>query len=209
MVLSLTLRGGDSSPRRVSRISLSWQILDSMSRYLPIEWQTRLAKSMPWAIDDLIKLRPCTGDDAPILVQLYADPDVRRLIGRPLAPTIDETRNVIDTRRDVMSSYYIVERLDAAAAVGCAAFLRNDFINDVDILIALLPQHRRKNYGSQILERMRKAWIDELKNDHCTVTVQPNNDAARKVLAKCGFRQSGEYTNKCAVTSLIYRYPQS
>jgi RimJ/RimL family protein N-acetyltransferase len=160
---------------------------------------------MPWTTDDL-RLRLCIGADASILVQLNADPDVQRIVGK-LFPSIDEARHAISMRPDVLSSFYIVERLADDAAVGCAAFIKNERICDIDILIALFPQFRRKNYGLQVLNRMRKAWINNLNNDHCTATVLPNNDAARAVLSKCGFRQASEYINKSGEKSLIYRYP--
>lgn len=107
-----------------------------------------------------------------------------------------------------MDSLYIVEALTTEEPVGYAGILDNDDIgkNEIDFLIAFLPEHQHKGYGGEVLDTLRERWLNEVGRNHCTASVWPENEFAVKLLHQRGFRRIGEYKDKFFHVRHVYRY---
>jgi RimJ/RimL family protein N-acetyltransferase len=171
----------------------------------PIE--KAVISTLPW-VGSRVRLQSLTVDDAELLVRLESDQQVMHHLGGITENTAEFVTSSIANGRGLTPSMMRIERVTDGAALGYGAVFENDRVGagESDILIALLPEHQKKDYGPEVLELIRDAWLTALNRSHCTATVSPKNIASIKVLLRCGFTKRGHCRNKAGDTQDIYRY---
>lgn len=159
---------------------------------------------MPWA-GRRVRLRFVTPDDAWLHVRLSTEPDVRRFLGPSINQTEADARAALSRITPQKDSLYVIELISDGTVLGYCGFTQNHYIPQTDMLIALLPEHQRSGYGSEVLEMLQSAWLGPLGNEECFATVWPENAGAIALLKSRGFTRVGEYVDAFQQTHHVYR----
>lgn len=96
---------------------------------------------------DRLTLRFASIEDAEFILKLLNDPDWLKFIGDRGVKTIEQARNYISQSfvrmyEDLGFGLYLVETKDRTA-VGICGLIKRDYLQDIEIGFAFLPQYRR------------------------------------------------------------------
>jgi len=145
---------------------------------------------------DRLVLRRQTADDAPFILRLLNDPDFLRFIGDRGVRTLAEAEAYIDN--GAVASYeahgfglYLVEARATGEPIGVCGFVKRDFLDDVDLGFAFLPEHRRRGYAREAAEATIAYGRAELGLGRIVAVVAPENIASAGLLDGLGFRACG------------------
>ncbi|HSM07919.1 MAG TPA: GNAT family N-acetyltransferase [Gemmatimonadota bacterium] len=141
-------------------------------------------------------LRRQNASDAPFILRLLNDADFLRFIGDRGVRTLEDAESYI--RDGAVASYaangfglYLVESKDGGEEVGVCGLLSRDFLEDVDLGFAFLPEHRRRGYAREAAEATIVFACEELGLERLTAIVSPGNTASIRLLEGLGFRSRG------------------
>ena len=136
-------------------------------------------------------IREFRRDDAAFIVALLNDPDFLRYIGDRGVRTIDDARVYLEN--GPINSYaingfgaYCVE-VDGRA-VGLCGLLKRDWLDDVDLGFAFLPEVRGLGYASEAARAVLAFAKDQLRLVRVVAIVNPENERSADLLRKLGFR---------------------
>jgi RimJ/RimL family protein N-acetyltransferase len=141
-----------------------------------------------------LRLRRMTLDDAPFMLVLLNDPGWHRFIGDRGVRTLEQARAYIDSGPLAMHARYgfgfdIVELKDSACPIGVCGLAQRDFLDDVDIGYAFLPEYGGHGYALEaaraVLAQARALGLARL-----LATVRPDNSASIRLLEKLGMRST-------------------
>jgi RimJ/RimL family protein N-acetyltransferase len=139
-----------------------------------------------------LRLRHMTLDDAAFMLGLLNDPAWHRFIGDRGIRTLDGARDYILAGPVAMVAqfgfgFYVVERRDDGCPLGVCGLAQRDFLDDVDIGYAFLPQYGGQGYALEaaqgVLAHARALGLKRL-----VATVVPENAASIRLLEKLGLR---------------------
>lgn len=143
-----------------------------------------------------LSLRRQTAGDAPFILRLLNDGDFLRYIGDRGVRTVEDAEAYI--RDGAVASYevhgfglYLVELRDGREAIGVCGLLRRDFLEDVDLGFALLPEHRRRGYAREAAEATIMFAHEQLGIERLVAIVSPENTASIRLLEGLDFRSRG------------------
>lgn len=139
-----------------------------------------------------LSLRELSVDDAAFVLRLLNEPSFIRYIGdRGVRSVTDACKYILD---GPVSSYerhgfglFLIELKNAGVPIGICGLLKREFLDDVDIGFALLPEFRSQGYAfeaaSAVIERARADGFKKI----LAITSQ-DNEASIGLLFKLGFR---------------------
>lgn len=138
-----------------------------------------------------LSLRELSVEDAEFIVRLLNEPSFVRNIGDRGVRTADDARTYI--RQGPIDSYerhgfglYLVELKGRRVPIGICGLLKREFLDDVDIGFALLPEFWSQGYAfeaaSAVIARARDAGFTRV----LAITSQ-ENDPSIRLLRKLGF----------------------
>lgn len=139
-----------------------------------------------------LRLRHMTLDDAAFMLGLLNDPAWHRFIGDRGIRTVDGAREHILNGTMAMVArlgfgFYVVERKADGRPLGVCGLAKRDFLDDVDIGYAFLPEYGGQGYAYEaaqgVLAHARALGLKRL-----VATVVPENDASIRLLEKLGLR---------------------
>jgi RimJ/RimL family protein N-acetyltransferase len=139
-----------------------------------------------------LRLRHLTLDDAEFMLGLLNDPAWHRYIGDRGIRTVEGAREHILKGPMAMVArlgfgFYLVERKEDGRPLGLCGLAKRDFLDDVDIGYAFLPEYGGQGYAFEaatgVLEHARALGLKRL-----VATVVPENDASIRLLEKLGLR---------------------
>jgi RimJ/RimL family protein N-acetyltransferase len=139
-----------------------------------------------------LRLRHMTLDDAEFMLGLLNDPGWHRFIGDRGIRTVEGAREHILKGPMAMVArlgfgFYLVERKTDGQPLGLCGLAKRDFLEDVDIGYAFLPEYGGQGYALEaatgVLEHARALGLTRL-----VATVVPENDASIRLLEKLGLR---------------------
>jgi RimJ/RimL family protein N-acetyltransferase len=143
-----------------------------------------------------LSLRRQTAGDAPVILRLLNDADFLRHIGDRGVRTVEDAEAYI--RDGAVASYeangfglYLVESKDGGEEVGVCGLLRRDFLEDVDLGFAFLPEHRRRGYAREAAEATIVFAREQLGIERLAAIVSPENTASIRLLEGLGFCSRG------------------
>ncbi len=161
-----------------------------------------------------LSLRRQTVDDAPFILRLLNDADFLRHIGDRGVRSVEDAEAYI--RDGAVASYeahgfglYVVESNDGGEEVGVCGLLRRDFLEDVDLGFAFLPEHRRRGYAREAAGATIAYARDELGLDRLAAIVSPENTASIRLLEGLGFRSQGPIEHPDAEDVHLYTHEWS
>jgi RimJ/RimL family protein N-acetyltransferase len=139
-----------------------------------------------------LRLRHMTTDDAEFMLRMWNDPAWHRYIGDRGIRTIDAAREHILNGPVAMVArhgfgFHVVERKEDGRPIGVCGLAKRDFLDDVDIGYAFLPEYGGKGYAFEaaqgVLVQARELGLKRL-----VATVVPENAASIRLLEKLGLR---------------------
>jgi RimJ/RimL family protein N-acetyltransferase len=144
-------------------------------------------------VTERLRLRHATTADRDFVLVLVNDPDFIRNIGdRGVRTLADAERYLHD---GPIASYekfgfgmYVVELKDSRTAIGFCGFVQRDWLPDVDIGFAFLPQYRSQGYALESARAVRAYGRDVLGLTRIVAIVSPANADSIRLLEKIGLR---------------------
>jgi RimJ/RimL family protein N-acetyltransferase len=142
---------------------------------------------------DRLALRRLTTDDAELILELLNQPSYLRYIGDKGVRTLDDARNYI--LKGPMDSYerfgfglYLTLLKESAVPIGLCGLLKRDFLEDVEVGYALLPQFWSKGYAFEAAAAVMAYGKDVLKIERIVAITAPDNEGSIRVLEKLGLK---------------------
>lgn len=140
-----------------------------------------------------LRLRHMAADDAAFMLGLLNDAAWIRFIGDRGIRTEEEARGYIlagpaDMVRRLGFGFYVVELSETGCPVGVCGLAKRDFLDDVDIGYAFLPQHRGQGYALEAARGVLAHAKHDIGLRRIVATVRPDNAASIKLLEKLGLR---------------------
>jgi len=140
-----------------------------------------------------LRLRYLTSDDAAFIVALLNEPDFIRYIGDREVRTPEDARRYIQS--GAVSGYakfgfglYLVELREDATPIGVCGLLKRDYLEDVDIGIAMSEISRGQGYGFEAATAVLHHGREVLKLGRIVAITSPDNHDSIKLLGRLGFR---------------------
>ncbi|GAB3404087.1 GNAT family N-acetyltransferase [Massilia agilis] len=141
-----------------------------------------------------LRLRTITLDEADVAfhLALLNDPAFIEHIGDRGVRTMEESRHYITDGPVAMHerhghSMYMVELKDSGTRIGMCGLIKRDFLEDVDIGYAFMPEYRGRGYALEAaratVEHARALGIRRLAG-----ITSPTNTASIELLQKLGLR---------------------
>jgi RimJ/RimL family protein N-acetyltransferase len=140
-----------------------------------------------------LRLRHMFEADAAFMLGLLNDPAWIRFIGDRGVRTEDQARDYIragpvDMVRRLGFGFYVVELNESGCPVGVCGLAKRDFLDDVDIGYAFLPQHWGQGYAFEAARGVLAHAKHDIGLKRIVATVRSENAASIKLLEKLGLR---------------------
>jgi len=143
-----------------------------------------------------LTLRHATTADDRFIFELVNDPAFIRNIGdRGVRTLADAERYVLD---GPIASYekfgfgmYVVEVRESGTPIGLCGFVKRDWLPDVDIGFAFLPQYRSQGYARESASAVRRYGHEVLGLTRIVAIVSPENADSIRLLERIGLRFEG------------------
>jgi [ribosomal protein S5]-alanine N-acetyltransferase len=140
-----------------------------------------------------LRVRPFSTADAEFILRLLNEPSFIANIGNKGIRTIeDATSYLVD---GPMASYqrfgfglWRVALKDSSVPIGMCGLLKRDFLEDVDIGYAFLPEHCSLGYALEVSSAVMRYAREQLGLDKVVAIVNDDNTRSIRLLEKLGFR---------------------
>jgi len=140
-----------------------------------------------------LNLRWMSADDAAFMRGLLNEPSWLRFIGDRGVRTLDDARNYILT--GPVASYarlgfglYVVELKESGDPIGICGLVKRDFLDDVDIGFAFLPQYWRQGYAYEAASAVMGYGTETLGLKRIVAITAADNHSSARLLEKLGLR---------------------
>lgn len=138
-------------------------------------------------------IRRMSLDDAPFMLALLNEPTWLRFVGDRGVKTIEDAqRYILDGPIDMYArlgfGFCIVELKETGAAIGICGLSKRDYLDDVDIGYALLPQYCGNGYAYESASAVLAYAKNELGLRRIVATTRAENLGSARVLEKLGLR---------------------
>lgn len=143
-----------------------------------------------------LQLRRFTLEDAPFIFALVNSPGWLRYIGDRGVRTEADARGYLD--RSALASYarhgfglYHVAQKSDGASVGLCGLIKRDYLEDVDVGFAFLPEFNGRGYAMESSTRVLEHARRDFGCPRIAGIVQADNAASIRVLEKLGLNLVG------------------
>lgn len=145
---------------------------------------------------DRLILRKQTPEDAAFILTLLNEPSWLQFIGDRGVRTLEDARAYI--LNGAIASYekhgfgfYLTERKEDGALLGMCGLVKRDFMEDVDIGFAFLPQYWGQGYAYESASAVMTFARETLNLTRIVAITAQDNHASAKLLEKLGLRFEG------------------
>ncbi|MEM0955212.1 MAG: GNAT family N-acetyltransferase [Pseudomonadota bacterium] len=153
--------------------------------------------SVPLFTTPRLVVRQLVPDDAAFYMELLNDADFKRHIADRGVHTLDLAREHLEAR--VFASYdahgfgmWCVARQEDGLPIGIAGLVKRDFLDDVDLGYAFLPEGRGAGYATEAALGVMRYATEKYELARLAAIVSLDNDASIQVLQRLGFHRLGE-----------------
>ena len=143
-----------------------------------------------------LSIREMTEADAGFYLAMLSDPDFKTHIADRGVRTEDQA--VAHMHDRVFASYdahgfgmWLVSRSSDSAPIGMAGLVKRDFLENVDLGYAFLPEGRGAGYATEAAAGVIDYALREFGIDRLSAIVSPANSASMRVLERLGFDHVG------------------
>jgi RimJ/RimL family protein N-acetyltransferase len=143
-------------------------------------------------------LREATKEDAQFLYDLVNSPDWLKYIGDRGVHNLDDARKyainrvLLHCRKDGFG-FHVMERKSDGSSLGMCGLVKREFLEDIDIGYALLPEFYGKGYAYEAAHAMMLFAEQHLKLPRIAAITTTNNLPSIRVLEKLGFRHEKNF----------------
>jgi RimJ/RimL family protein N-acetyltransferase len=137
-----------------------------------------------------LTIRHFAADDAAFIVALLNDADFLRYIGDRGVRTLEDAAVYLEN--GPIKSYaengfgaYCVEL--AGTPIGLCGLLKRDWLSDVDLGFAFLPEYRRAGYAGEAARAVVELARDTVRLERIVAIVNTENSRSAALLEKLGF----------------------
>jgi RimJ/RimL family protein N-acetyltransferase len=155
--------------------------------------QTNQQQQRPMKILETERLiiRHLTLDDAPFMLDLLNQPSWLRFIGDRGVRTVADAQNYIQNGpMDMVArlgfGFYLVQLHASDCAIGICGLAKRDYLQDVDIGFALLPEYWNQGYAHEAAKAVLNYAHHTLGLQRVVATTRPDNHASAQLLEKLG-----------------------
>ncbi|MBI1223862.1 MAG: GNAT family N-acetyltransferase [Bacteroidetes bacterium] len=140
-----------------------------------------------------LKLREITPDDAQFYYNLLNSPGWLENIGDRKVYNLDDARKYIIHRlfsayRNFGFGFWVMERKTDGVPVGVAGLVKRDFLDDVDMGYALLPEFYGKGYAVEAADAVLNFAKQKLALPRLAAILIESNKPSQRVVEKIGLR---------------------
>ena len=143
-----------------------------------------------------LRFREMTEDDGGFYLAMLSDRDFKTHIGdRGL---VTEEQAITNMQERVFSSYdvhgfgmWLVSRKQDGEAIGMAGLVKRDFLKNVDLGYAFLPDGRGAGYATEAAAAVVDYARSRFGIKRLAAIVSPENGASIRVLERLGFKRAG------------------
>jgi len=139
---------------------------------------------------------------------LYGDPAVMQYIRAPL--TLDETRHILSVHlegyreKPYLGRFAVIEK-HSDAFIGTFLLKESETITGIEIGYAFLERCWGKGYATELVERGVIFAFEKHSIKELYAITESYNEASRKVLRKCGFKQLDNIFELGSEVNLFFR----
>lgn len=138
-------------------------------------------------------LRWMSTDDAEFMLGLLNEPSWLRFIGDRGVRTIEDARNYIlkgpvEMYARLGFGLYLVELKEGSIPIGICGLVKRDFLDDVDIGFALLPNYWRQGYAYEAAAAVLAYGIEVVGLKRIVAITSSDNHSSARLLEKLGLR---------------------
>ena len=131
--------------------------------------------------------------DSAFMLELLNDQSWLRFIGDRGVKTIEDAQNYIlngpvEMYARLGFGFYILEMKESGCLIGICGLAKREYLDEVDIGFALLPQHLGKNYAFEAANAVLDYAKNGLHLKRILATTRLDNDSSVKLLEKLGLR---------------------
>ena len=136
-----------------------------------------------------------TREDGELMLAILNDPDFIRNVADRGVRTVEQAQDYLE--QGTIASYtqhgfgmYKVALKDGSA-IGLCGLVKRDFLEDVDIGYAYLPEYRGQGYALEAAQAVMDFAREELDLRRIVAIVSPENDRSVALLEKLGMASEG------------------
>jgi RimJ/RimL family protein N-acetyltransferase len=138
-------------------------------------------------------LRRMSVDDAEFELRLLNEPSFLRFIGDRGVRTLEDARAYIlkgpvDMYERLGFGLYLAELKEEGVPIGICGLVKRDFLADVDIGFAFLPEFWGQGYASEAASAVMEYAKGALGLKRIVAITNPDNQSSIRLLEKLGFR---------------------
>ena len=130
-------------------------------------------------------------DDAPFILEMLNDPGWLEFIGDRGVRTLDDAHGYI--KRRLLDSYeklgyglYLAKLKNEGIPIGTCGLLKRDYLDDLDIGYAFLPEFRGKGYAFESASAIIEYGKEKLGLKRILAFTNANNSRSIKLLKRLG-----------------------
>ena len=140
-----------------------------------------------------LAIRPLTLDDAGFVWELLNDDDFLKFIGDRGVRTVDDAieylkQGPLEMYERLGFGLWCVELKTTHTTIGICGLLKRDWLDDVDIGFAFLPEFRGRGYAFEASRAVMAHAIDALGIQRLAAIVSPANVKSQSLLGRLGMR---------------------
>jgi RimJ/RimL family protein N-acetyltransferase len=145
-----------------------------------------------------LSLREATKEDAQFLYDLVNSPDWLKNIGDRGVHNLDDARKyainrvLLNCRKDGFGFYVMIRKSDGAP-LGMCGLVKRDFLDDIDIGYALLPEFYGKGYAHEAAHAMMLFAEQQLNLPRIAAITTTTNLPSIRLLDKLGLRHEKNF----------------
>ena len=139
-----------------------------------------------------------TREDGELMLAILNDPDFIRNVADRGVRTVEQAQDYLE--QGTIASYrqhgfgmYKVALKDGSA-IGLCGLVKRDFLDDVDIGYAYLPEYRGQGYALEAAQAVMDFAREGLGLQRIVAIVSPENDRSVALLEKLGMASEGRMT---------------
>ena len=155
-----------------------------------------------------LSIRKAVESDIEFLAEIQTHKDVQKYTGGVL-DSYENTLAHIKRKPEIIDGFYIVNLKQSNTSIGIVTFVQNEYLNEEEILISIMPNFWGNGYGPQVLSVFKEFWLNTNNLECMFVTVMPVNIHSISMLRKEGFVLVDEYQEASSPLQHVYKYERN
>jgi [ribosomal protein S5]-alanine N-acetyltransferase len=143
-----------------------------------------------------LTIRQVDVTDASFILELLNSEGWLKYIGDRKIYNLKEAENYILNRfippyKTIGFSFYLVQLKEEKTPVGICGLVKRDFLNDIDLGFAFLPEHNGKGYAFESSMAIMKFAKEKLNINRLLAFCNQDNERSVKLIKKLGMQFKG------------------